>query len=112
MPVASSRPSAERRRGIRAVAAVGRAARGRGEDGAAEAFRPHLRRASDAMDVFGLSSPTAGAAPATLAGIVAQSVFHARFGSRPEESTVHATRAYLRTCDLTFDDAPVTSQVA
>lgn len=112
MRVASSPSAPERRRGIRAVAAAGRAARRGGQDDATEGFRPHLRRASDAMDVFGLSSPTAGAAPATLAGIVAQSVFHARFGSRPEESTVHATRAYLRTCDLTFDDAPVTSQVA
>ncbi|MEX2453146.1 MAG: hypothetical protein WD470_00490 [Rhodospirillaceae bacterium] len=63
-------------------------------------------------DAVGLGLLTAGATPATLAGIVAQSVYHARFGGRPEESCVHATRAYLRTSDLAFRDEPGILRVA
>jgi hypothetical protein len=96
-----------------AVAAAGRTRRRHGRDGSAQVFRPSRGPAGGAAgDSFDLASLQSGSVSATLAGIVAQNVFHARFGSRPEESIVHAARAYLRTSDLAFRDAPTIRRVA
>ena len=45
-------------------------------------------------------------------GVTAQRVFHACYGDRPEESLVHANRAYAQTDSLKFRDIPFTLRVA
>ena len=114
MKLGSDLPSAAV--GLRAgagVAASGRTRRRQGRDGTAPTFRSARGQSAGAAgEPFELASLQSGSASATLAGIVAQNVFHARFGSRPEESIVHAARAYLRTSDLAFRDAPTIRRVA
>lgn len=76
------------------------------------ASRQRRRENPAAAEAFVPPAPDVRSAATSLAGIVAQSLFHARFGGRPEESTIHAARAYLRTSDLSFADARSTLRVA
>ena len=81
-------------------------------DSGAAVSRRRREESRAAAGPFVPSYPVAGSASTALAGIVAQSLFHARFGGRPEESTIHAARAYLRTSDLSFADARNTLRMA
>ena len=80
--------------GARPVAPAGPVRRRRGREGEGPRFRSGtVPPGATPGEGFDLSSLQSGSASATLAGIVAQNVFHTRFGSRPEESIAHAVRA-------------------
>ena len=67
---------------------------------------------SSLQNVSGDRQLVSGAPALVSVSVTSQRVFHAFYEDRPEESLVHANRAYSKTDSLKFRDIPFTLRVA